>query len=105
MKSKRIIVAGGLGFIGANYMEKLIANGEKEFINLDYRPPRNGAHRRFWADCDIRDAAKLKKIVKDFAPHEVAHLAAKTGMDVPLLSDFSANMGGNLIAASPAGIS
>jgi len=68
--------------------------GQAEFMNLDNRPPRNAAHKGFWQECDLLDAPLLKKIITDFSPTHVVHLAAKTGLDEKKLSDFAANMEG-----------
>jgi len=97
----RILVTGGSGFIGTNYIELLLKNGGAEFINLDYNPPRNPAHKSFWRKCDLLDTSRLKKVVKDFSPTHVVHLAAKTGVDEKRLSDFAANIEGveNLLSA------
>jgi len=97
----RIVVTGGSGFIGTNYIELLLKSGESEFINLDIRPPRNATHKSFWQECDLLDASSLKKTIADFSPTHVVHLAAKTGVDEKKLSNFWANMEGveNLLLA------
>ena len=97
----RILITGGSGFIGTNYIELLLKTGQAEFVNLDKRPPRNAAHKSFWQECDLLDAPRLKKLVIDFSPTHVVHLAAKTGLDEKKLSDFAANMEGveNLLLA------
>ena len=97
----RIIITGGSGFIGTNYIELLLKSADAEFINIDIKPPRNAAHKNFWQECDLLDASRLKKIIKDFSPTHVVHLAAKTGLDEKKLSDFAANMEGvkNLLLA------
>ncbi len=97
----RILVTGGSGFIGTNCVEFLLGAGNAEVINLDNRPPCNVAHKDLWRKCDLLDAPRLKKIVKDFSPTHVVHLAAKCSMDEPSLSVFAANMEGveNMISA------
>ena len=90
----RILVTGGSGFIGTNYIEMLRCSSKCEFINVDNRPPRNLAHQKFWYQCDILDIPRLEKIIKDFKPTHVVHLAAKTGLDEKLLSEFAANIDG-----------
>jgi nucleoside-diphosphate-sugar epimerase len=52
----RILVTGGSGFIGTNYIELLLRTVQEEFINLDNRSPRNAAHSSFWQECDLLDA-------------------------------------------------
>lgn len=97
----KILITGGSGFIGTNYMEFLINKNEDEFINVDFRSPRNKEHNKYWKECDILDKSKLKKIIDDFGPTHVVHLAAKTGLNEKKLSDFAANMEGveNLLLA------
>ncbi|MDD5129541.1 MAG: NAD(P)-dependent oxidoreductase [Candidatus Omnitrophica bacterium] len=89
----KILVTGGSGFIGTNYTEFLFKN-KVEFINLDAQPPRNPMLNEFWRKCDILDYPRLEKLIKDFAPTHVVHLAAKTGLSETKLSQFSANIEG-----------
>ncbi len=44
----RILITGGSGFIGTNYIELLLKSGEAELINIDIKPPRNAAHKGFF---------------------------------------------------------
>jgi len=92
----RILVTGGSGFIGTNYIEFLLRDGKAEFMNLDCQVPRKISHKKFWKECDILDASNLKslkRIIKDFSPTYVVHLAAKTGTETKL-SAFVANTEG-----------
>lgn len=90
----KILVTGGSGFIGTNYIELLLQYGKADFVNLDIKPPRNAAHKKFWQECDILDTPRLEKIIYDFKPTHVVHLAAKTGLDEKHLSEFAANIEG-----------
>ncbi|MDP8257948.1 MAG: NAD(P)-dependent oxidoreductase [Candidatus Aadella gelida] len=94
MNKMKIVVTGGSGFIGTNYIEFLLRDNKAEFINLDCNPPRDIAHKKFWKECNILDVSRLEKIIKDFCPTHIVHLAAKTGLDEKKLSDFAANMEG-----------
>lgn len=90
----RILVTGGSGFIGTNYVDLLLKENSAEFINLDKHSPKNPKHERFWRECDLLDESRLRKIVKDFAPTHIVHLAAQTGVDVKSLDVFAANIEG-----------
>lgn len=90
----KILVTGGSGFIGTNYVELLLQDKNNELINIDIKPPRNPAHSEFWRECNILDAPRMEKIIKDFKPTHVVHLAAKTGLDEKSLSDFATNIEG-----------
>jgi len=97
----KIVVTGGSGFIGTNYIDLLLKTGKAEFINLDKRPPRNALHNIFWRECDILDLHRLEKIITDFSPTHIVHLAAKTGLNESHLNAFAANMEGveNMLSA------
>jgi len=100
----KVLVTGGSGFIGTNYIEFLIQDGKVEFLNLDMHEPRNPRHRNYWEKCDLLDASRLKKLIQDFSPSHIVHLAAQTGTDVKSLDVFAANIDGvsNLIDAAAA---
>ena len=90
----RILITGGSGFIGTNYIEYLLEKGGIDFINLDINLPCNLNHKSFWRKCDLLDFSNLRKIIKDFSPTHIIHLAAKTGTNEKKLSTFAANMEG-----------
>lgn len=103
MPNKKTLITGGSGFIGTNYIEYLLRKGDREFLNLDNRPPRNSKHKPYWIECDLMDAERLRKIIKDFAPAHVVHLAATTGADLRnlTLDYFAPNIKGveNLVVS------
>ena len=89
----RILVTGGSGFIGTNYMDLLVQKDIEALVNIDFNSPRNKEHVQYWRDCDILNKSKLEKIVKDFSPTHVVHLAATCGLSTDL-SEFAANTEG-----------
>jgi len=99
---RRILVTGGSGFIGTNYIEYLRENvDEIEFINIDVRPPQISSHNLYWEECDLQNAEQVEQIFLNFQPTDVVHLAAKTDTDSDDIDDYSANITGteNIITA------
>jgi nucleoside-diphosphate-sugar epimerase len=97
----RILVTGGSGFIGTNYIDLLCKNGHWEFLNVSHQAPRNREQNKFWEECDLLDGPRLEKIIKDFHPTHVVHLAAKCGLAETRIGAYAANMEGveNLLSA------
>jgi GDP-L-fucose synthase len=67
LRNKRVIVTGGAGFLGAHFIERLQALGVTEI-----QVPRT-------ATCDLRDAAAVQQLYREFRPDVVFHLAARVG--------------------------
>lgn len=85
----KILVTGASGFIGTNLLESL--RGDFEVINVDFNTPKNEKHIGYWRNVDIVDFESLQKVVTDFAPDYIVHLAARTDLDGKTLEDYNAN--------------
>ena len=98
----KILVTGGSGFIGTNYMDYVLDKG-LELINIDIKPPSKKSHNRYYRECDIMDFNKIENVFNEFKPNYVVHLAAKTGAhSITDLKEFAPNIDGvrNIINAS-----
>jgi len=97
----KILITGGSGFIGTNYVDYALSKGA-ELINVDIKPPAKKSHQIYYRECDIMDYDRLEKIIQYFKPTHVVHLAAKTGVhSITDLKEFAPNMEGvkNLVNA------
>jgi UDP-glucuronate 4-epimerase len=92
-----ILVTGGAGFIGSQFVERLLREGKRVAIvdNLDeyYDPEWKRANLREigasgnfeFYPTDIRDAEKLRAAFRTFNPEAVVHLAARPGVRASFL--------------------
>ncbi len=97
----KLLITGGSGFIGSNFVDLLILNNITEFINVDKQRPLNSQHNEYWRLCDILEKDKLREIFDQYAPTHVLHLAARTDTASDKLEDYFENTEGtaNLINA------
>jgi dTDP-glucose 4,6-dehydratase len=86
---KRIIVTGGAGFIGSNFVQQSIAEGD-EVVTIDlltYAGNRaNLAEletnpRHAFVHADICDAAAVTELLREFRPCAIVHFAAESHVD------------------------
>jgi GlcNAc-P-P-Und epimerase len=77
----RLLITGGSGFIGTNYVEDCIEKNI-EFINVDIKPPLEKSQMPYWKECDIMDLSRLTEVFAAFKPTVVLHLAARTDTDI-----------------------
>ncbi|MDQ4117969.1 MAG: NAD-dependent epimerase/dehydratase family protein [Actinomycetota bacterium] len=97
----RTLVTGGAGFIGSTLVDTLVARGDDVLVVDDLSAGRreNLPVGVDLAECDVRDAARLRSLVDAFAPGAVFHLAAqidvRTSMADPA-HDASVNVLGTL---------
>ena len=86
----RVFITGGAGFIGSALVRHLINNSEHEALNLDKLTYAgvissldgiaNDARYRFVRG-DICDATLVGRLLTDFQPDVIAHLAAESHVD------------------------
>jgi GlcNAc-P-P-Und epimerase len=89
----RILITGGSGFVGTNLVDYLCAHG-LEVLNFDLKPPLNRNQERFYRAGDILDQALLAKILCEFHPEYIVHLAARTDLMDNSVDNYEANTKG-----------
>ena len=86
----RILVTGGAGFIGGNFIHHLIADTDAEVANLDlltYAGNREtlaaieGNPRYRFVQGDIADPAVVQRLIEDFRPSTIVNFAAESHVD------------------------
>ncbi|MBN2396211.1 MAG: NAD(P)-dependent oxidoreductase [Candidatus Atribacteria bacterium] len=87
----RILVTGGSGFIGTNLIDYFLSEGNHLVLNLDIEEPKLKQYKKFWKEVDIRDAELLHRVIMDFNPSIVIHLAARTDLNGKRLEDYNSN--------------
>jgi len=86
----RILVTGGAGFIGSALVRHLVGESDYEVLNLDKLTyagvlssldPVASNLRYHFVQGDIADAALVAKLLAEFRPQVIAHLAAESHVD------------------------
>lgn len=86
----RVLVTGGLGFIGSAVVRHLIERTQHTVLNVDRMTyaasgaavaPVAGSDRYQFRQTDIADASAIGSTIEHFQPDAVLHLAAETHVD------------------------
>ncbi|MEW6651654.1 MAG: GDP-mannose 4,6-dehydratase, partial [Chloroflexota bacterium] len=100
---RRFLITGGAGFIGSNYVSRLLKRGEQVVIydnlsragavrNLDWLQSVYGQHAFALVEADIRDAHKIREAAKD--ADVILHLAGQVAVTTSVVdprNDFDNN--------------
>lgn len=85
----KILITGASGFIGTNLLE--FYKDRFEVLNVDIDEPQNKEHNIYWKKADIREYDSLKRIIEDFQPAYILHMAATTDFYGKTIDDYNTN--------------
>ena len=86
----KILVTGGAGFIGSNFVRQVLQRKDTQVLNLDNLTyagnldslqdiATNPVYQ--FVQADICDAAAVEKVIKEYQPDTVVHFAAESHVD------------------------
>lgn len=87
----RVLVTGGLGFIGSNFIDHVLENHSEitSILNIDrcdycarvHNVSHSSDHRYSYVQADITNMSKMKRLFHEFEPDAVVHFAAQSHVD------------------------
>ena len=88
--SKTVLITGGAGFIGSALVRYLIQSTDVVVVNVDKLTYAGSLHslggadnsdRHFFHQLDIVDRDAMQKLVNEYQPDLIMHLAAESHVD------------------------
>jgi len=87
----RVLVTGGLGFIGSNFIDHVLENHNETtaILNIDrcdycariHNVSQSSDSRYSYVQTDITNMSHMKRLFREFAPDVVVHFAAQSHVD------------------------
>jgi GDP-4-dehydro-6-deoxy-D-mannose reductase len=94
----KILITGAAGFIG-RYLAAYCTENGSAVLGIDICEPEDGWAGADFEGCDVRDSARLSKLITTFRPDCIFHLAAQSYPTVSLsrpLETMDTNVGGTI---------
>ena len=97
----RVLITGFTGFVGSHLADYLVARGDAEVFGVHRWRSRleNVEHlgdRVRRVECDVRDAAAVRRVLRDVRPDRIFHLAAQSYVPTSWLAPAE-TLGGNVL--------
>ena len=97
----RVLITGFTGFVGSHLADYLVARGDAEVFGVHRWRSRleNIEHlgdRVRRVECDVRDAAAVRRVLRDVRPDRIFHLAAQSYVPTSWLTPAE-TLGGNVL--------
>ena len=98
IRKSKLLITGGSGFIGTRALSTGLYYSE-HVLSIDFAEPKTKMSNAQSCRVDILDRPSLERVIREFRPTHILHLAAKTGMDLAGLHELKPNIEGvtNLI--------
>lgn len=79
---KKIIIAGGNGFLGNHFIQWLLSNKPRKYdlVNLDFsKKASHSNHSLPYIKCDLGDLEAVKEVLKEIKPDYIINFTGKYG--------------------------
>ena len=94
----KVMITGAAGLIGG-YLAKHCIHAGSQVLGIDIVEPQDGRATDEFELCDVRDSARLSRLISEFRPQRIFHLAAQSHPIVSLkqpLETIDTNVGGTV---------